>query len=145
MAAILSPLGLYGGNRKMNLPLKPNTRIHDPRGTLGNFFIAPSNGCLATTNLLSLDASLAIPMCVHLFEDSGLHRRTQVRPVLLTGQTGTPWSNRSDTSVRPVRYCCTSIFGLRSWLCRSTKEPSGFFVTTGNPTNWGVASANIHS
>jgi hypothetical protein len=39
-------------------------------------------------NLLSLDASLAIPTRVLRFEDSGLHRRTLVRPVLLTGQTG---------------------------------------------------------
>jgi hypothetical protein len=35
--------------------------------------------------LLSLDASHAIPMRVLRFEDSGLRRRTPVRP---TGQTG---------------------------------------------------------
>jgi hypothetical protein len=39
-------------------------------------------------NLLSLDASLAIPTRVLLFEDSRLRRRTPVRSVLLTGQTG---------------------------------------------------------
>jgi hypothetical protein len=39
-------------------------------------------------NMLSLDASLAIPTRVLRFEDFGLHRRTPVRPVLLTGQTG---------------------------------------------------------
>jgi hypothetical protein len=38
--------------------------------------------------LLSLDASLAIPTRVLRFEDSGLRRRTPVRQVLLTGQTG---------------------------------------------------------
>jgi hypothetical protein len=38
--------------------------------------------------LLSLDASLAIPTRVLRFEVSGLRRRTPVRPVLLTGQTG---------------------------------------------------------
>jgi hypothetical protein len=38
-------------------------------------------------NLLSLDASLAIPTRVLRFEDSGLRRRTPVRPVP-TGQTG---------------------------------------------------------
>jgi hypothetical protein len=37
--------------------------------------------------LLSLDASHAIPTCVLRFEDSGLHRRTLVRPVRPTGQT----------------------------------------------------------
>jgi hypothetical protein len=50
------------------------------------FVIAPSDGCPATANLLSLDASLAIPTRV-LFEVSGLRRHTMVRPVP-TGQTG---------------------------------------------------------
>jgi hypothetical protein len=65
-------------------------------------------------NLLSLDASLAIPTRVLRFEDSGLRHRTLVRPVLLTGQTSTHRSDRSSV--------------LRSWLCGSTKEPSGFLV-----------------
>jgi hypothetical protein len=39
-------------------------------------------------NLLSLDASLAIPTRVLHFEDSGLRHRTPVRLVLLTSQTG---------------------------------------------------------
>jgi hypothetical protein len=39
-------------------------------------------------DLLSLDASLAIPTRVLRFEDSRLRRRTPVRRVLLTGQTG---------------------------------------------------------
>jgi hypothetical protein len=36
----------------------------------------------------SFDASHAIPMRVLRFEVSGLRRRTPVRPVLTTGQTG---------------------------------------------------------
>jgi hypothetical protein len=48
------------------------------------FVITPSNGCPATTNLLSLDTSLAISTCVLRFEISGLRRRTPVRP---TGRT----------------------------------------------------------
>jgi hypothetical protein len=36
-------------------------------------------------NLLSLDASLAIPMPILRFEVSGLRHHTPVRPVLLTG------------------------------------------------------------
>jgi hypothetical protein len=39
-------------------------------------------------NLLSLDASLAIPTHVLYLEVSGLRRRTPVRPVRPTGQTG---------------------------------------------------------
>jgi hypothetical protein len=38
--------------------------------------------------LFSLDARLPIPTCVLRFEVSGLRRRTPVRLVLLTGQTG---------------------------------------------------------
>jgi hypothetical protein len=37
--------------------------------------------------LRSLDANHAIPTRVLRFEDSGLRRRTPVRPVLLTSQT----------------------------------------------------------
>jgi hypothetical protein len=59
-------------------------------------------------NLFSLDASLTIPL---LFEDSRLRRRTSVRPVLLTGQTSTHRSDRSDPPVRPVWHCCSTIFG----------------------------------
>jgi hypothetical protein len=51
--------------------------------------MAPSDGCPATTNLISLDTSHAIPTRVLRFEVSGLRHRTPVRPVLLTGQTGT--------------------------------------------------------
>jgi hypothetical protein len=52
------------------------------------FVISPSDGCPATANLISLDASLAILTRVFRFEVSRLRRRTPVRPVLLTGQTG---------------------------------------------------------
>jgi hypothetical protein len=52
--------------------------------------------------LLSLDASHAIPTCVLHYEDSRLRRRTPVRSVLLTGQTGTDRSDQSDPPVRPV-------------------------------------------
>jgi hypothetical protein len=45
-------------------------------------------------NMLSLDASLVISTRVLRFEDSGLRCRTPVRPVLLTGQTGTHGSVR---------------------------------------------------
>jgi hypothetical protein len=88
--------------------------------------------------VLSLDASHAIPTRVLRFEDSGLRRRTPVRPVLLIGQTGTHRSDRSGTVVAPSSV-------LRSWLCGSTKEPSGFLVNNRKPRELGVASANLHS
>jgi hypothetical protein len=89
-------------------------------------------------NLLSLDASLAIPTCVLRFEVSGLRRLTPVRPVP-TGQTGqTHQSDRSGAAAAPSSV-------LRSWLCGSTKEPNGFLVNHWKPRELGVASANRHS
>jgi hypothetical protein len=89
-------------------------------------------------NLLSLDASLAIPTRVLCFEDYGLRRRTPVRPALLTGLTGTHRSDRSGTAAAPSLV-------LRSLLCGSTKEPSGSLVNHWKPRELGVASANRHS
>jgi hypothetical protein len=89
-------------------------------------------------NLLNLDTSLAIPTRVLRLEDSGLRHRTPVRPVLLTGQTGTHWLDRSGAAAAPSS-------DLRSWLCGSTKEPSGFLVNPRKPLELGVASANRHS
>jgi hypothetical protein len=99
---------------------------------------------LSDRNLLSLDASLVIPTRVLRFEDSGLRRRTPVRSVLLTGQTGTHRLDRSDPPVRPVWPAAPSLV-LQSWLCGSTKEPSGFLVNHWKPNELGVASANLHS
>jgi hypothetical protein len=88
--------------------------------------------------LLSLDASHAIPTRVLRFEDSGLRRRTSVRPVLLTGQIDTHLLDRSDRS--GAAAAPSSV--LWSWLCGSTKEPNGFLVNHRKPLKLGVASAN---
>jgi hypothetical protein len=77
-------------------------------------------------------------MCVLRFEDSELRRRTPVRPVLFTGQTGTHRSDRSGTAAAPSSV-------LWSWLCGLTKEPSGFLVNHWKLRKLGVASANLHS
>jgi hypothetical protein len=111
------------------MPLRANSEI---------FVIAASDECPATANLLSLDASLAIPTRVLRFEVSGLRRHTSVGPVLLTGRTSTHRSDRSDAAAPPSSV-------LRSWLCGSTKEPSGFLVNHWKPRELGVASANLHS
>jgi hypothetical protein len=78
--------------------------------------------------LRSLDANHAIPTCVLCFKISGLRRRTPVRPVLLTGQTGTHRSDPSDPPVRPVWRCCSSVFGssvLALWINQGTQWFSG--------------------
>jgi hypothetical protein len=71
------------------------------------FVFAPSDGCPATANLLSLDASHVIPTRVLCFEVSRLRRRTPIRP---------------------VRCCCTSVFGssvLALWINQRTQWFSG--------------------
>jgi hypothetical protein len=64
-------------------------------------------------------------------------------------------AHRSDRCSSPVRPVPTNQTGLgtaaapssvlRSWLCGSTKEPSGFLVNHWKPRELGVASANRHS
>jgi hypothetical protein len=56
-------------------------------GEIGNLCLRSIRRMPGDRNLLSLDASLAIPMRVLCFEVSGLRRRTPVRPVRPTGQT----------------------------------------------------------
>jgi hypothetical protein len=91
----------------MKLPQNLTLGYTPPRGTLGIFVFAPSDGCPATPNLLSLDTSLAIATRVLHLEVSGLRR---------------------CTPIRPVPCCCTSVFDLWSWLCGSSKQPSAFLV-----------------
>jgi hypothetical protein len=78
------------------------TRDTSPSRAVGSLQIFSIRWMPGDRTLLSLDASHAILMRVLRFKDSGLRRRTPVRPVLLTGQTGTHRSDRSDPPVRPV-------------------------------------------
>jgi hypothetical protein len=97
------------------------TRIQAPQGRFGSLQIFSIGWMPGDRTLLGLDASHAILTRVLRFEDSGLRRRTPVRPVLLIGQTGqTHRSDRSGATASPSSV-------LRSWLCGSTKEPSGFW------------------
>jgi hypothetical protein len=97
-------------------------------------YTSPSSMC-GDRNLLSLNASPAIPKRVLRFEDSGLRRRTPVRPVLLTCQTSTHRSNQSSTAAAP-----SSVLAL--WINQGT---SGFLVNHQKPRELGVACANLHS
>jgi hypothetical protein len=95
--------------------------------------------------LRSLDASHAIPTRVLRFKVSGLRRRTPVKLVLPTGQTGIHRSNWLDPPVKPVWRCCSSVFGssvLALWINQGT---SGFLVNHRKPRELGVASANLDS
>jgi hypothetical protein len=72
--------------------------------------------------LLSLDASHAISTRVLLFEVSGLHHRTPVRPVRYTGQTGL------ELLQHRLR-----LFSLG--FVDQPRNPVVFWTTTGNPAN----------
>jgi hypothetical protein len=51
------------------------------KGEFESLCLRSIDGCPVTANLLSLDASIAIPTRVLRFEDFGLRHHTQVRPV----------------------------------------------------------------
>jgi hypothetical protein len=103
-------------------------------GGFGRFQIFSIRRMPSDYTLLSLDARHAIPTRVLRFEVSKLCRRTPVRPVLFTSQTDTHRSDRSRAAA-----WLSSV--LRSWLCGSTKEPSGFLVNHWKPRELGVAFA----
>jgi hypothetical protein len=84
---------------RQNNPYYIKLRYMPPKGHLGIFVVAPSDECLVTVNLLSLDASLAIRTHVLRFEGSERRRRTPVRPEPSSGQIGqTHRSNRPDAA-----------------------------------------------
>jgi hypothetical protein len=138
LAAILSPLGLYGGNGMSKIPFPNNYGYKPLKGVFGSLHVFTIGRMPGNRILRSLDASHAIPTRVLRFEVSGLRRRTPVRPVFLTDQTGTHRSDRSGAAAAPSSV-------LRSWFYGSTKEPSGFLVNHRKPRELGVASANLHS
>jgi hypothetical protein len=128
LVAILSPHGLYGGNRKSKIPFPSNKGYKPLKGGFGSLQAFSIGRMPVDRNLVSLDASLAIPTRVLRFEDSGLCCRTPVRPVHLTGQIGTHRSDWSDPLVRPVWCCCSTVFGfsvLALWINQGTQWFSG--------------------
>jgi hypothetical protein len=70
VAAILSPLSIYGASRKTKLPLLHNTRLHAPEGHFGNSRRSNIGRMPGDRTSLSLDTSLAIPTRVLRFEAS---------------------------------------------------------------------------
>jgi hypothetical protein len=122
------------------------TRDTNPsRVVLEVFMSSPSDGCPATAPCIAstqamrsrrVSSASKSPDCVVAYRSDRCS--TPVRPVP-TGQTGqTHRSDRSSAAAAPSSV-------LRSWLCESTKEPSGFLVNHRKPRKLGVASANLHS
>jgi hypothetical protein len=71
MAAILSPLSIYGDNQKTKIPLKSKLGYTPTKGTLGICLCSTIRRMPDDRPSRSLDASLAIPMRVFRFEASG--------------------------------------------------------------------------
>jgi hypothetical protein len=122
------------------------TRDKSPsRAVLEVFKLSPSDGCPATATCLASTQALRsrrvssaskIRDCVVAHPSDRCS--SLVRPVP-TGQTSqTHRSDRSGTAAAPSSV-------LRSWLCGSTKEPSGFLVNHRKLRELGVASGNLHS
>jgi hypothetical protein len=128
MAAILSPLGLYGGNRNTKLPLRTNTRIHALEGHFGNLCLRSIGRIPATTNFLSLDASshtgLTGPMLLQFL------LRSSVLALLIN--QGTEWFSGEPPETLQTRCSlCQSalmtrlhVVSAQPWFRGSTKKPS---------------------
>jgi hypothetical protein len=106
------------------------------------FMSSSSDGCPATAPCVAstqamrsrhVSSASKSPDCVIAHRSDRCS--SPVRPVP-TGQTHQ--SDRSGTVAAPSSV-------LRSCLCGSTKEPSGFLVNHQKPRELGVASANLHS
>jgi hypothetical protein len=115
------------------------------RAVLEVFRFSPSDGCptiapcLASTQAMR---SRRVSSASKILDCVVVHRSDRcsppVRPVP-TGRTSqTHRLNRSGAAAAPSSV-------LRSWLCGSTKEPSGFLVNHRKPRGLGVASTNRHS
>jgi hypothetical protein len=91
---------------KSKMLLRPKLGYAPTKGTLGICLRNTMGRMPGDRNMLSLNASLAIPTRVLRFEVSGLRRRTPVRLVLLTCQTGTHWSDRSRAAALRFRFFC---------------------------------------
>jgi hypothetical protein len=70
MAIILSPLSIYGDNRKTKIPLKFKLRYMPTEGTLGICLCRTIGRMPGDRTSRSLDASLAILTCVLQFDAS---------------------------------------------------------------------------
>jgi hypothetical protein len=87
MAAIISLLGLYGGNRKTKLLLLHKLGYTPLKGSLRNICLSTIRRMSGDRTSLSLDVSLAVPTCSSVLKPLGA-----LRPQ--PGQTG--FTNRSN-------------------------------------------------
>jgi hypothetical protein len=147
MAAILSPLSIYGGNRKTKLHLLHNTRIHAPEGNFGNSRRNTIGRMPGDRTSLNIDASLAIPTCVLRFKACRCARILSLPaepPVLVLWLNQVTWrfcgeppqTSRADSGCEPLP-CTGSRPRLRlAFLAtmRPALDPAGHRVPQAEPT-----------
>jgi hypothetical protein len=147
MAAILSPLSMYGDSQKTKLPLLHNTRIHAPKGHFGNSRCSTIGRMPDDCTSRSLDASLAIRMRVLRFEAS---RRSRIpsppaEPLVLVlwlNQVTRPFCGeprqtpRADSSREPLPCTgsCPRIHLAFLATMRLALNPAGHWVPQAEPT-----------
>jgi hypothetical protein len=96
MAAILSPLSLYGDSRKTKIPLKPKLGYTSTKGTLGICLYSTIGWMLGNRPSRSLDAILAIPTHVLRFDAS---RRARIPSPPAEPSVLVLWLNQVTRSV----------------------------------------------
>jgi hypothetical protein len=147
MAAILSPLSIYGDSQKTKLPLLHKTRIHTPEGHFGNSRRSTIGRMPGDRTSHTLDASLAIPMRVPRFEVS---RRARIpfppaeSPVLVfwfnqvtrqfSGEP--PQTPHADSCCEPLPCTSTDRWLRLAFLAtmRPALDPAGHRVPRVRPT-----------
>jgi hypothetical protein len=96
MAAILSPLSLYGDSRKIKIPLKPKLGYTPTKGTLGISLCSTIGRMPNDCPSRSLNASLAIPTRVLCFKAS---RRARIPSPPAEPSVLVLWLNQVTRSV----------------------------------------------
>jgi hypothetical protein len=138
-------MGYMEATESLKYPFLITRDTSPSRAVLEVFTLSSSDGCPASVTFLASTQALRsrrVSSASKILDYVITHRSDRcsspVRPVP-TGQTGqTHRSNQSGTAAAPSSV-------LRSWLCASTKESSGFLVNHRKPRELDVASANLHS
>jgi hypothetical protein len=136
-------LGYMEATESLKCPFLITRDTNPSRSDLEIFVSSPSDRCPATAPCVAstqamrsrrVSSTSKSPDCVVAHRSDRCSPPVRPVPNSQTGQTHR--SDRSGTAAAPSSV-------LRSWLCRSTKEPSGFLVNHRKPRELGVASANL--
>jgi hypothetical protein len=138
-------MGYMEATESLNYPYLTTRDTSPSRAVLEVFMSSPSDGCSVTAPCVvstqamqsrRVSSASKSPDCVVAHRSDRCSPPVRPVPVGQTGQTHR--SDRSGPAAAPSSV-------LQSWLCGSTKEPSGFLGNHWKPRELGVASTNRHS